>query len=170
MRYISNHSSGKQGFALAEAALDAGAAVTLVSGPVDIQTPAGAERIDVITAREMHDSVMAQVDGCDIFIGVAAVADFRPESACAEKIKKHGNNAQSLDMVPNPDIIASVAARPSKPLPASAVGWPSPAQPRSSRGTTNLTVASTFGTSSKFARFLTLRRRVRWPAYRSRLD
>ena len=117
VRFISNRSSGKQGFALAEAALDAGAQVTLVSGPVELATPQGASRIDVTTAREMHDAVMEEVGDHDIFIGVAAVADFRPDATCAEKIKKTGgHNAMSLDLVENPDIIAAVAARPDGPL------------------------------------------------------
>jgi len=117
VRFISNQSSGKQGFALAEAALGAGAEVTLVSGPVEIATPRGATRIDVTTAREMHDSVMATVGDHDIFIGVAAVADFRPDAVRAEKIKKaSGHHAMSLELVENPDIIAAVAARPDRPL------------------------------------------------------
>lgn len=121
VRFISNHSSGKQGFALAEAALGAGAEVTLVSGPVEIATPTGVTRIDVTTAREMHDSVMATVGDHDIFIGVAAVADFRPDSTCTEKIKKTSSrNAIHLDLIENPDIIAAVAARPDPPL---AVGF-----------------------------------------------
>jgi phosphopantothenoylcysteine decarboxylase/phosphopantothenate--cysteine ligase len=117
VRFISNHSSGKQGFALAEAALGAGAEVTLVSGPVAITTPPGAIRVDVTTALEMHDCVMARVANHDVFIGVAAVADFRPDSACAEKIKKtSGRNTLSLDLVENPDIIAAVASLPDRPL------------------------------------------------------
>lgn len=117
VRFISNHSSGKQGFALAEAALGAGAAVTLVSGPVGIPTPRGATRIDVDTAQQMHDSVMAQVEDHDIFIGVAAVADYRPDATRDQKIKKtEGNNALHLDLVENPDIIAAVAARPRTPI------------------------------------------------------
>jgi phosphopantothenoylcysteine decarboxylase/phosphopantothenate--cysteine ligase len=121
VRFISNRSSGKQGFALAEAALGAGAQVTLVSGPVEIATPQGATRIDVITAHEMHDAVMSTVGDHDIFIGVAAVADFRPDSTCPEKIKKtRSDNTMSLDLVGNPDIIAAVAARPDRPL---AVGF-----------------------------------------------
>ena len=117
VRFISNHSSGKQGFALAEAALGAGAEVTLVSGPVAIATPPGAIRVDVTTAREMHDCVMARVANHDVFIGVAAVADFRPDSAWAEKIKKtSGRNTLSLDLVENLDIIAAVASLPDRPL------------------------------------------------------
>jgi len=109
VRYISNNSSGKQGYALAEAARDAGARVTLISGPVVLPAPAGVIRIDVTTAQQMHDAVSAHVAACDIFIGVAAVADFRPAKSSAQKIKKHSDAGLSLELVQNPDIIAAVA-------------------------------------------------------------
>ena len=111
VRYISNHSSGKQGFAIAEAARDAGADVTLISGPVGLATPTGVTRIDVTTGQQMHDAVAARLDACDLFIGVAAVADYRPARAQSQKIKKSSDAGMSLDLVQNPDIIATVAAR-----------------------------------------------------------
>ena len=116
VRYISNHSSGKQGFAIAEAARDAGAEVTLVSGPVALPTPSGVKRIDVITAQQMHDSVTQHVGACDIFIGVAAVADFRPAESVAQKIKKKAQAGLSLELVQNPDIIAAVARLSARPI------------------------------------------------------
>ena len=116
VRYISNNSSGKQGFAVAEAARDAGATVTLISGPVVLPTPRGLTRIDVTTAQQMHDAVVAQVDRCDVFIGVAAVADYRPAAAHAQKIKKTSDSGMSLDLVQNPDIIATVARHRAHPL------------------------------------------------------
>ncbi len=111
VRYISNHSSGKQGFALAEAAVEAGAKVTLVSGPSYLPTPDRVERVDVITAQEMLDAVMARITTCDIFIGVAAVADYRPIEAQHHKIKKDANGDElTIQLVKNPDILATVAA------------------------------------------------------------
>ena len=110
VRYISNHSSGKQGFALARAARDAGANVTLVSGPVALETPAGVRRIDVTTASEMYAAVEAALPETDIFIGVAAVADYRPEEARREKIKKTGEAEDRwLKLTENPDILARAA-------------------------------------------------------------
>ncbi len=111
VRYISNHSSGKQGFAVAEAARNAGASVTLISGPVGLPTPPGVTRIDVVTAQQMHDAVAAQLDACDVFVGVAAVADYRPTHAQQQKIKKSADVGMRLDLEQNPDIIASVARR-----------------------------------------------------------
>jgi len=132
VRFISNHSSGKQGFALAEAARDAGARVTLISGPVGLATPAGVERVDVVSARDMADAVAARITDADLFIGVAAVADYRPEAAAPQKLKKRsqgeaaGDTApagdtspgagRSLTLVENPDIIGAVAARPGRPV------------------------------------------------------
>ncbi len=116
VRYISNHSSGKQGFAVAEAARDAGAEVTLISGPVSLPTPAGTTRVDVTTAQQMHDAVTRHLDACDIFIGVAAVADFRPNESAAQKIKKNAEAGLSLDLVQNPDIIAAVARSNVRPI------------------------------------------------------
>ena len=115
VRYISNHSSGKQGFAVACAAHDAGATVLLIAGPVGLPTPAGVTRIDVSSAQQMHDAVAQQIAGCDIFIGVAAVADYRPALAAPQKIKKTSDAGISLELVQTPDIIATVAR--SKPRP-----------------------------------------------------
>jgi phosphopantothenoylcysteine decarboxylase/phosphopantothenate--cysteine ligase len=88
VRYISNHSSGKMGFALAQAAMDAGASVTLITGPVSLQTPERVTRIDINSAAEMHQAVIETLPVCDIFIGSAAVADYRPTSIADQKIKK----------------------------------------------------------------------------------
>jgi phosphopantothenoylcysteine decarboxylase/phosphopantothenate--cysteine ligase len=115
VRYISNSSSGKMGFALAAAAADAGAEVTLVAGPVSLPTPAGVSRIDVITAGEMHAAVMARVADCDVFIGCAAVADYRAAEIAPQKIKKTGETLE-LHLVRNPDIIAAVAAHRPRPF------------------------------------------------------
>ena len=115
VRYISNHSSGKQGYAMARAALEAGARVTLISGPVSETAPSGAEVVSVESAREMYDASLAAAPGSDLFIAVAAVADYRPEVVADQKIKKKakrggGNDGLHLDLVENPDIVASVAA------------------------------------------------------------
>ncbi|MGL5429139.1 MAG: bifunctional phosphopantothenoylcysteine decarboxylase/phosphopantothenate--cysteine ligase CoaBC [Vibrio sp.] len=111
VRYISNHSSGKMGFALANAAAQLGAQVTLISGPVSLATPAGVTRIDVCSALEMHRAVMAQATSHQIFIACAAVADYRPLSVAEQKIKKTAtSDILSIELVKNPDIVASVAA------------------------------------------------------------
>ena len=110
VRYISNHSSGKMGFALAAAAAAMGAEVTLISGPVQLATPAGVKRIDVTSAQQMHDAALAQAVQSDIFIGCAAVADYRVANIAGEKMKKQGDGTLELKLVQNPDIIASVAA------------------------------------------------------------
>lgn len=115
VRYISNHSSGKMGFALARAACDAGASVTLISGPVALATPDGVTRIDVVSADEMYAAVMAQMLDCQLFIGCAAVADYRPAAMAEQKIKKNDEQMQ-LTLVRNPDIISAVAARADRPL------------------------------------------------------
>lgn len=110
VRYISNHSSGKMGFALAKAAAAMGAEVTLISGPVQLATPAGVKRLDVTSAQQMYEAAMAQAVNSDIFIGCAAVADYRVVEVANEKMKKQGDSALELKLVQNPDIIASVAA------------------------------------------------------------
>ena len=115
VRYISNSSSGKMGFALAAAAAEAGANVTLVAGPVSLPTPAGVSRIDVVTAAEMHTAVMTRVADCDVFIGCAAVADYRAADIAPQKIKKTGETLE-LHLVRNPDIIAAVAAHRPRPF------------------------------------------------------
>jgi phosphopantothenoylcysteine decarboxylase/phosphopantothenate--cysteine ligase len=116
VRYISNHSSGKMGYAIAEAAARAGASVTLVSGPVSIPVPEGVQVVPVETAEEMLAASQKAVDeGCDVFVATAAVADYRPESQAANKIKK-SSEAMNLSLVRNPDTLASVAARPDAPF------------------------------------------------------
>ena len=112
VRYISNHSSGKMGFAIAAAAAKRGANVTLVSGPVSLPTPPFVQRIDVMTALEMEAAVQSAVQQQHIFIGCAAVADYRAETVASEKIKKQATQGDELTvkMVKNPDIIAGVAA------------------------------------------------------------
>ncbi len=111
VRYISNHSSGKMGYALAAAAAALGAEVTLISGPVQLATPAGVKRVDVTTAEQMYVSSLQQASQSDIFIGCAAVADFRVATLASQKIKKTADHdGLTLQLVKNPDIIASVAA------------------------------------------------------------
>jgi phosphopantothenoylcysteine decarboxylase/phosphopantothenate--cysteine ligase len=109
VRGITNLSSGKMGFALARAAHEAGASVQLVAGPVNLPTPYGVARTDVRSALDMHAAVMAQANHADIFIATAAVADWRPAQAAAEKIKKGSEGLPNLDWVENPDILADVA-------------------------------------------------------------
>lgn len=118
VRYISNQSSGKMGFALAEAAVLAGAEVTLVSGPVNLPTPAQVQRINVVSALDMQAAVDECIDQQDIFIGCAAVADYRAANVAEQKIKKQGaaDDNVVLELVKNPDILASVANRNPKPF------------------------------------------------------
>ncbi|KEK26912.1 MULTISPECIES: bifunctional phosphopantothenoylcysteine decarboxylase/phosphopantothenate--cysteine ligase CoaBC [Shewanella] len=115
VRYISNHSSGKMGFALAKAAADMGADVTLVAGPVNLATPEGVTRINVESAQNMLDAVMENVDNKDIFIGCAAVADYRVSDIATSKIKKSAEEMQ-LALVRNPDILATVASLANRPF------------------------------------------------------
>lgn len=114
VRYIANRSSGKQGFAIAAMAAAAGARVTLVSGPVNLPTPPGVDRIDVETAREMADAVKKLLPA-DAAIMVAAVADWRTKDFAGEKIKKRGSAPPALLLTENPDILASVASSPKRP-------------------------------------------------------
>ena len=118
VRYISNHSSGKQGYALAEAAIEAGASVTLISGPTHLTTPDRVKRIDVISTQEMFNAVLAEVKNSDIYIGVAAVADYRPVNPVKQKIKKGqgSNQTLSIELIENPDIIATVAKLEPRPF------------------------------------------------------
>jgi len=109
VRFVGNRSSGKMGFALAAALRDAGATVTLVSGPVTLPTPPGVARVDVETAADMHAAVMARARDCAIFVGCAAVADYRPAAPAPGKIKKTEERL-ALELVRNPDILAEVAA------------------------------------------------------------
>ncbi|GAA0710680.1 bifunctional phosphopantothenoylcysteine decarboxylase/phosphopantothenate--cysteine ligase CoaBC [Dokdonella soli] len=115
VRFVGNRSSGRMGFAIAEAAAHAGAAVTLVAGPVALATPAGVERVDVRSAREMRAAVLARTASNDVFIAAAAVGDFRPQAALPQKFKK-GGAALELALVENPDILAEVAALPARPF------------------------------------------------------
>jgi phosphopantothenoylcysteine decarboxylase/phosphopantothenate--cysteine ligase len=109
VRGITNLSSGKMGFAVAQAAAEAGASVTLVAGPTLLTTPAGIERQNVVTAREMHEAVMARARDADVFIGVAAVADYHVANRKDHKLKK-GHGTPTIELAENPDILASVAA------------------------------------------------------------
>jgi phosphopantothenoylcysteine decarboxylase/phosphopantothenate--cysteine ligase len=110
VRGITNLSSGKMGFAIARAARDAGAAVTLVAGPVHLPTPRGVQRVDVRTALQMHDVVLGAAPGSDIFVATAAVADWRPAALAEQKIKKVGDQrVPSFELTENPDILAAVA-------------------------------------------------------------
>jgi len=115
VRFIGNRSSGKMGFALAQAFVEAGARVYLISGPVALAAPAGVTRIDVGTAIEMQQQVTEYIDSCDIFVACAAVADYRPETVAAQKIKKHREQLE-LTLTRNPDILAEVTARTAPPF------------------------------------------------------
>jgi phosphopantothenoylcysteine decarboxylase/phosphopantothenate--cysteine ligase len=115
VRFISNHSSGKMGYAVAQAARFAGASVTLVSGPTALGQPAGVHRILVESAAEMRDAVLARVGGSDIFIGTAAVADYRPSERASQKIKKNAGEL-SIDFVRTPDILTEVAGHAQRPF------------------------------------------------------
>ena len=117
VRGITNLSTGKMGYAIARAAREAGARVTLVSGPVALPCPPGVNRIDVSSALEMHAAVLRQVAGNDVFIAVAAVADYRPARVIAQKIKKGAQaTPPQIELVQNPDILAEVAALPQAPF------------------------------------------------------
>jgi phosphopantothenoylcysteine decarboxylase/phosphopantothenate--cysteine ligase len=115
VRVITNTSSGKMGYAVARAAREAGAEVTLISGPVSLPTPAGVARVDVRTAQEMFEAVKKDAKDADVFISVAAVADYRVKNPSAQKIKK-ANGHHSLELEENPDILAWVAGQPRPPF------------------------------------------------------
>jgi phosphopantothenoylcysteine decarboxylase/phosphopantothenate--cysteine ligase len=115
VRGITNSSSGKMAYGLARACVQAGAEVVLVSGPVALPVPMGAHRVSVRSALEMREAVLAAVPGSDVFIGVAAVADYRPAAAAEHKIKKSGAEL-AITLTPNPDILAEVAALPNPPF------------------------------------------------------
>jgi phosphopantothenoylcysteine decarboxylase/phosphopantothenate--cysteine ligase len=116
VRGITNLSSGKMGFAIARAAREAGAEVTLVAGPVHLATPQGVRRIDVRSALQMHDAVLPLAASHDVFVATAAVADWRPAAAADEKIKKDGSGAvPGIAFTENPDILATVARLPERP-------------------------------------------------------
>ncbi len=117
VRFLGNRSSGKMGFAIAEAAAAAGAAVTLIAGPVALATPTGiARRVDVRSALQMRAAVLEAVDAADIFIATAAVADWRVAGYSPRKIKKGPGGAPVLELIENPDILAEVAARDPRPF------------------------------------------------------
>jgi phosphopantothenoylcysteine decarboxylase/phosphopantothenate--cysteine ligase len=116
VRVLTNLSSGKMGYAVARAAREAGAEVTLVSGPVALAAPVGVACVGVRTAREMFDAVKDSVANCDVFISVAAVADYRVKNRAVEKIKKVNGKPLSLELEENPDILAWVAALPKPPF------------------------------------------------------
>jgi phosphopantothenoylcysteine decarboxylase/phosphopantothenate--cysteine ligase len=115
VRYITNRSSGKMGFAVAAAAREAGADVVLVTGPVALPTPAAVRRVDVETAEQMYDKVHVEIDGAHIFIGCAAVSDYRPRDVAEQKIKRSAAEME-LALVRSPDTLASVAALPRAPF------------------------------------------------------
>lgn len=116
VRYVSNHSTGKMGFALAEACRDAGARVTLVAGPVSLATPAGVTRINVGSAQELLNTCQQVVEsGCDIFIATAAVADYRASEVATQKIKKNDDEL-TIHLVKNPDVVASIAQHHKRPF------------------------------------------------------
>ena len=115
VRFLTNHSTGKMGYAVAVAAAEAGARVSLVSGPTALPAPAGIDRIEVTSAAEMYAEVMARAARCDIFIAAAAVADYRPARCEEQKIKK-GDGPAALDLVRTPDIVAGVAAMDDRPF------------------------------------------------------
>ncbi|NRP52441.1 MULTISPECIES: bifunctional phosphopantothenoylcysteine decarboxylase/phosphopantothenate--cysteine ligase CoaBC [unclassified Marinobacterium] len=116
VRFISNHSSGKMGLELASAAAKAGANVTLIAGPVSLPTPKGVRRVDVESAEQMLEAALVASEQADIFIGAAAVADYRPQLVAEQKIKKGAEEVMEILLTKNPDIIATIAAQPERPL------------------------------------------------------
>ncbi|HEY8683357.1 MAG TPA: bifunctional phosphopantothenoylcysteine decarboxylase/phosphopantothenate--cysteine ligase CoaBC [Rhodanobacter sp.] len=117
VRFIGNRSSGRMGFAIAQAAVQAGAEVTLVAGPVSLRTPVGvAQRIDVRSAAQMHAAVLAAAAQADIYIGAAAVGDYRPLEVSTHKLKKHAGAGLALQLGENPDILASLSAQTAHPF------------------------------------------------------
>ena len=115
MRFITNRSSGKMGYAVAEAARNAGARVVIVSGPVNVPTPWGVERINVETAAQMLEAVQAQIGDTDVFIAAAAVSDYRAQEIASQKIKKSSAEI-SLSLTRTPDVLATVAAGTPRPF------------------------------------------------------
>ena len=114
VRFLSNHSSGKQGYAIARACANLGAKVTLVSGPTSLSSPVGVDRVNIETAREMLDACEAALPA-DIFIAVAAVADWRPSNEGVQKIKKTGAAVETLALTENPDVLKSIASHKARP-------------------------------------------------------
>jgi phosphopantothenoylcysteine decarboxylase/phosphopantothenate--cysteine ligase len=115
VRFIGNRSSGRMGFAVAQAAADAGAQVVLVAGPVSLPTPPNVRRVDVRSAQQMHDAVMAEAADADIYVGAAAIADYRPIAVAGDKIKKSAASLQ-LTLERTPDILAALGSRPRRPF------------------------------------------------------
>jgi phosphopantothenoylcysteine decarboxylase / phosphopantothenate---cysteine ligase len=115
VRYLSNYSSGKMGYALAEAAFEAGASVTIISGPTTLNCSEKIKKINIQTAREMHQAVMKEIKNCDTFIGAAAIADYQPSNIALHKIKK-GPEKISLELQRTPDILTAVASLKKKPF------------------------------------------------------
>lgn len=116
VRFIGNRSSGKMGFAVAKAAAEAGAQVSLISGPVHLETPTEVKRLNVETAKQMSEAVMSKMQQCDIFIACAAVADYQPLQSEKSKIKKSDKEHLQLNLVPTEDIVSTVASRDNKPF------------------------------------------------------
>ncbi len=116
VRFIGNRSSGRMGFAVAGAAAQAGAKVTLVAGPVNLPTPPGVHRVDVRSAAQMYDAVLGAAEASDIYVGAAAVGDYRPREPAAQKIKKRDGSSLTLELAENPDIIGAMAAWPRHPF------------------------------------------------------
>ncbi len=116
VRYISNHSSGKMGYAIAEAAVESGANVVLISGPVNLPAPDCVKCVDVLSAQDMYKAVHDELGSVDVFIASAAVADYRPAEVAQQKLKKGENDLSSILLVKNPDIVASVAEQENKPF------------------------------------------------------
>ncbi len=116
VRYLSNHSSGKMGYALAQAAQEAGATTVLISGPTALQAPERVRMRQVVSAEEMYTASLEEVDGCDLFIAAAAVADYRPLSVADQKIKKNHKDTLTIQLTKNPDIVRAVAASDPKPF------------------------------------------------------
>lgn len=117
VRYISNHSSGKMGYSIAHAAVNSGAKVTLISGPVNIIAPDSIDIVDVISAEQMHKQALIYADSADVFVACAAVADYRVSKIAEQKIKKTSENQNmQIDLVKNPDIVADVASLEGKPF------------------------------------------------------
>lgn len=118
VRYISNRSSGKQGFEIARAAVEAGAEVTLVSGPVNLKSPPGIERVNVRTAAEMKSAVLSRIDRCDLFFAVAAVTDFQPSTLLEQKLKRPTdptNSELTIKLQITDDIVQAVTAKRERP-------------------------------------------------------
>lgn len=116
VRYISNHSSGKMGYALAEAAAEAGAKTILISGPTNLPPPPRVTRVDIVSAEDMLVASLEHASGCDLFIAAAAVADYRPRQIASQKLKKGDGDTLTLELTKNPDIVATIAALTDKPF------------------------------------------------------